>query len=263
MRPPFGWIAAAFVLAAASSDSPPRAASAAAPRRQSPIDIRTAGLVVEGERALPPIEFRYAHHARLDVENTGSPSDLATVEATVAAGDGELRLDGRAYRLVQFHWHTPSEHEVNGERFPMELHLVHVAEDGSKLVTAVFVRAGAEHAELPALFRALPRGRGEHATVADLDLAALLPEGRWSARYTGSLTTPPYTEGVRWLVLAPPIELSPEEIAAFGALFPEGNARGVQALNGRTVVTDDAHFARDEGVAAVPAGVGRVRKDVP
>jgi carbonic anhydrase len=263
MRALFGWLAAALVLGSARAEPALPAARDVARPQQSPIDIRTAGLVVEDGRALPFPEFHYTRHARLDVENTGSPSDVATVEAVVAAGDGELRLGDRAYRLVQFHWHAPSEHEVNGERFPMELHLVHAGADGSKLVTAVFVRAGAENADLAPLFGDLPKGRGEHTALPDLDLAALLPHGRWSARYTGSLTTPPYTEGVHWLVLAPPIELSPAQIAAFGALFPEGNSRGVQALNGRTVITDDAHFARDEGVAAAPQDVGRTRKNRP
>lgn len=63
-----------------------------------------------------------------------------------------------------------------------------------------------------------------------------------------SLATPPFTEGVHWIVLAPPIDVSPAQMAEFGALFPEGNAREVQALNGRSVATHDRHFVRDEGI---------------
>ena len=99
------------------------------------------------------------------------------------------------------------------------------------------------------MFSRLPTQSGGHASVADVDIAKLIPEhAEKSARYTGSLTTPPFTEGVHWIVLAPPIEVSPNQMAEFGALFPEGNAREVQPLNGRTVATHDRHFVRDEGV---------------
>lgn len=172
------------------------------------------------------------------------------MRGNVAAGDGEIRVGDRVYRLVQFHFHTPAEHEVDEQRFPMEMHLVHKAADSSTLVVGVFLRAGVANATLAPMFSQLPKKSGAHAKVAQVDLKALIPRHEESARYTGSLTTAPYTEGVRWIVIAPPIDLSKEQIAAFAALFPEGNSRHVQPVNGRHVSTDDSHFERDEGVAA-------------
>ena len=230
---------------APSSDVTPTAA------QQSPIDIRGDNLRVVKAQEVPPLTFRYAKHATVDLENTGSPNEESTVRANVALGDGELRVGNVVYRLAQFHWHTPAEHEVDEQRFPMEMHLVHNGDDGSTLVIGVFLRAGSANATLTPIFNRLPVQSGGHASVGNVDIAALIPQhGEKSARYTGSLTTPPFTEGVHWVVIAPPIEVSQAQIAEFKALFPEGNAREVQALNGRTAATHDRHFERDEGVTA-------------
>jgi carbonic anhydrase len=172
------------------------------------------------------------------------------VRENVTSGDGEVRVGDRVYRLVQFHWHTPAEHGVDEQRFPMEMHLVHKAADSSTLVIGVFLRAGGANATLAPIFSRLPKSSGAHVQVQQVNLGALMSPHEESARYTGSLTTPPFTEGARWIVIAPPIDVSREQIAAFSALFPEGNARAVQAINGRRVATDDSHFERDEGVPA-------------
>ena len=239
---------AADALRVGGSREPEAVASTIA--RQSPIDIRGDDLQIVTKQAVPPLTFHYGTHATVDLENTGSPNEEATVRANVAAGNGEVRVGDRAYRLVQFHWHTPAEHEVDEQRFPMEMHLVHAAADGSTLVVAVFLRAGAANATLAPMFSQLPKQSGAHAKVTQVNLSALIPRHEESARYTGSLTTPPFTEGVRWVVIAPPIDVSQEQIAAFAALFPEGNSRHVQPVNGRRVATDDSHFERDEGVPA-------------
>jgi carbonic anhydrase len=248
MRSPRGWLAAALLIgfacappAAAAAQTPAHHPSAtAAGAQQSPIDIRGDDLQVAGLHHLPPLEFHYATHARLDVENTGSPGEEATVRANVAPGAGTLRVGDRVYELVQFHWHIPAEHRMNGELYPMEMHLVHRAADSTTLVTCVFIRAGAADSNLAAVFEHFPRRSGDHVGVADFDIAALVRHDHESVRYTGSLTTPPYTEGVRWIVLTTPIELSPAEIAAFGALFPDGDSRPVQPLNARTLEADEA-----------------------
>jgi len=216
--------------------------------QQSPIDIRGDDLQVVKQQAVPPLTFHYSTHATVDLENTGSPNEEATVRANVVAGDGEIRVGDRVYRLVQFHFHSPAEHEVDEQRFPMEMHLVHKAADSSTLVIGVFLRAGAANATLAPMFSQLPKQSGGHVNVSQVNLKALIPPHEASARYTGSLTTAPYTEGVRWVVIAPPIDLSKDQIAAFAAIFPEGNSRHVQPVNGRHVATDDSHFERDEGV---------------
>ncbi len=264
MRTPIDWLAVTLLigligppriapnvvdsLRVAGSREPETVQTAIA--QQSPIDIRGDDLQVVKTQAVPPLTFHYGTHATVDLENTGSPNEEATVRANVAAGDGEVRVGDRVYRLVQFHWHTPAEHEVDEQRLAMEMHLVHKAADSSTLVIGVFLRAGAANATLAPMFSQLPKSSGAHAKVTQVNLSALIPPHEESARYTGSLTTPPFTEGVRWVVIAPPVDVSREQIAAFAALFPEGNSRHVQPINGRRVTTDDSHFERDEGVPA-------------
>jgi carbonic anhydrase len=220
----------------------------AAVSQQSPIDIEGSDLQIVKKRDVAPLTFQYATNATVDLENTGSPGEESTVRANVTPGDAVLHVGDTDYRLVQFHWHIPAEHEVDGVRYPMEMHLVHNGADGSTLVVGVFLRAGAANAILAPMFSQLPPQSGGHASVSGINIAALIPRHDESARYTGSLTTPPFTEGVHWIVLVPPIELSHSEIAEFGALFPEGNAREVQPLNGRTVFTDDHNFEHDAGL---------------
>jgi carbonic anhydrase len=203
---------------------------------QTPIDIRNEDLTfVEN---LPPLGFSYSTKVSLDVINTGSPGEFATVRAVVPEGGGDLTVAGVTYKLLQFHWHAPSEHELNGQKFPMEMHLVHQATDGTYSVVGVFIKSGKENKELRKIFADLPTQPNEQRAVSHFNLTKLLPHGLESFRYMGSLTTPDFKEGVRWVVLAEPIEMSPEQIAAFTALFPEGNSREVQPLNGRTILTD-------------------------
>lgn len=203
---------------------------------QTPIDIRDEDLTFVED--LAPLGFSYGTKVTLDVHNNGSPDEHATVKAEVPEGAGKLIIADVSYGLLQFHWHAPSEHERNGQKFPMEMHLVHQAGDGTLSVVGVFVVAGKEHKELKKLFAELPQQEGEHREVKQFNLTRLLPEGLESFRYQGSLTTPEFDEGVRWVVLAEPIEMSAEQIAAFQALFPGGNSRELQPLNGRTILTD-------------------------
>jgi carbonic anhydrase len=161
---------------------------------QSPIDIRAEELTFVEH--LPPLRVRYGPRITLDVVNTGSPDEFATVRADVLAGDGMLRISGTTYKLLQFHWHTPGEHEREGEQFPMEMHLVHQAANGALLVMGVWIVPGDEHEELQKIFAHLPEEEGEHRTVRHFNLRTVLPEHRASFRYLGSLTTPPFTEGV-------------------------------------------------------------------
>ena len=123
----------------------------------------------------------------------------------------------------------------------MEMHLVHQREDAGGaeglLVVGVWMEVDERHSELDKIFADLPE-EGHAALVKDVKLRRLLPEDRESFRYRGSLTTPPFTEGVQWVVLEQPLEVSGEQVAAFMKLFPEGNSREVQPVNGRTVLTD-------------------------
>jgi carbonic anhydrase len=203
---------------------------------QSPIDILATDLVVDD--SLPFLHFTYGDDVTLDVVNTGSPDEFASIRANVPAGAGRLRVAGVTYHLLQFHWHTPSEHLLEGRGFPLEMHLVHQADDGSLLVVAIFISQGAKNAALDKVFSYLPATAGGSTTVRGFDLDKLLPGDRESFRYTGSLTTPPFTEPVQFVVLAEASTMSRHQLQAFQDLFPEGNSREPQPLNGRTVLTD-------------------------
>ena len=210
---------------------------------QTPIDIRYEDLTFVPN--LPALGFSYETGSPLSVVNNGSPDEFATIRAellpgntsrlTVAGANGDVD-----YKLLQFHFHAPSEHELNGQKFPLEMHLVHRADNGTGpiSVVGVFVKAGKENKELGKIFADLPAQPDERRAVARFNLTKLLPHGLESYRYRGSLTTPNFDEGVRWVVLAETIEMSEAQIEAFKQLFPEGNSREVQPLNGRTIFTD-------------------------
>jgi carbonic anhydrase len=191
---------------------------------QSPIDLGA------GAGTPPSLEVEYGTSA-LELTNNGH-----SVEAAVE-GDNTVSLDGTPYTLDQFHFHAPSEHTIEGEVLPLELHFVNLGEDGSPAVLGVLVREGEENPAWTAFTDALGQtvDEGDTAKVGETDLAALLPADpagseRWS--YPGSLTTPPCSEGVAWTVFAAPIEMSAEQIAAFTAAY-DGNARPVQPLGDR------------------------------
>lgn len=204
---------------------------------QSPIDILSTSVTrVDGR--LPRLRFEYAARTDLLVVNTGAPEEEATIRADVRAGDGTLRIGDDRYTLLQFHFHTPSEHTVNGEYFPLEMHLVHRKDDGSLAVVGILVRHGAHNRSLGAIFDDLPEEEHDERDVHRFNLNRLVPHPGHTYRYSGSLTTPPFTEGVRWLVVTDPIEMSVEQIRNFTTLFPEGNSRLPQPLDGRSVWTD-------------------------
>lgn len=202
---------------------------------QSPIDIHTADAI---QARLPQLEFRYRRSTPLEVINTGSPDENATVRAVVPSGAGRLRVGGVTSKLLQFHWHAPAEHLINGHQYPMEMHLVHQAQNGALSVVGIFIKQGKANKELAKIFRRLPQNNSDSTSIRAFDLTRLLPRSHRSFRYFGSLTTPPFTEGVRWAVLAQPLSFSEDQIEAFQALFPEGNAREVEPLNNRVVLTD-------------------------
>jgi carbonic anhydrase len=141
-----------------------------------------------------------------------------------------LRIGQERYKLVQFHFHTPSEHRLHGEQFPMELHFVHRNALGELAVVGVFLREGAANPLIQQIWDAVSSEAG-----GQIDPEDLLPQNREYYRYAGSLTTPPCTEGVRWHVLTEPVELSAAQVDEFRAIFPL-NARPIQPLNGRPVL---------------------------
>jgi carbonic anhydrase len=221
---------------AARLASPTGRAPASMRPRQSPIDLRERAITFVDR--MPRIGFGYPQRTDVTLVNTGSPDEFATVRAEVPAGAAHIRLRRVRWELVQFHWHTPSEHEIEGRDTPLEMHFVHSRDDGAILVLAVFMERGSKNRALEPMFRELPDQPDETREVSGVRLRDLLPEGRESFRYSGSLTTPPFTEPVRFIVFAESTSLSRGQIAAFQELFEEGNSRETQPLNGRTVRSD-------------------------
>lgn len=194
---------------------------------QSPIDITGAQTL-----NLTDIEFSYSPSA-LNIFNNGH-----TIQ--VGYDDGStITYNELVYTLKQFHFHTPSEHTIDGESFPMEIHFVHQSDTGALAVVGVMLREGeADNAAYAPIFENLPAEKGDpQPTDIAIDANSLLPAGRLFTTYGGSLTTPPCSQGVRWLVLSEPVELSAAQIEAFHAIF-ELNARPVQPLNTRDLLED-------------------------
>jgi len=203
--------------------------SACAGHNQSPIDL-TGSEMKEG---LGELMVQYADSLSFSAVNNGH-----TVQVNIAE-DGSLAIEGRTYKLKQFHFHTSSEHTVDGKKFPMEIHLVHVDDSSNIAVIGILFTEGAENPFLASFINALP-ATAETDTVADFNftLASLFPKDKTYFRYSGSLTTPPCSEGVVWTVLKTPVTASKEQIEKMASMMPKENARPVQKLNERTVYSN-------------------------
>ncbi len=151
-----------------------------------------------------------------------------------------ITLDGETYELLQFHFHTPSEHTRAGQHAPLEMHLVHRSAAGRLAVVGVWLTPGAENAAYAPVFSNLPDTPGDPSPVAGATVNAeeLLPENRANYRYNGSLTTPPCSEGVLWVMMEDAVELSQAQIDAFRAVIHE-NSRPVQPLNARSFLVGE------------------------
>ncbi len=201
----------------------PEFATCSGGKRQSPIDIRD-GIKV----ALDPVQFDY-QLATFRVIDNGH-----TVQVNVAPGSG-LEVMGQRYELQQFHFHRPSEERIDGRQFDMVVHLVHKSLEGRLAVVAVLLERGAVQPLLQQVWANLPLERGDEVRArGTLDLNQLLPTERGYFTYMGSLTTPPCSEGVLWLVLKQPVQVSPDQIAIFARLYPM-NARPIQSASGRLI----------------------------
>ncbi|WP_254772581.1 carbonic anhydrase family protein [Nitrosospira multiformis] len=216
---------------------------------QSPIDFRSDSTYFG---RLPALNFNLSSDTSLDVINNGSPDPEKTaVRGNVNPGAGSLTLSGHDWELAQFHFHTPSEHLLNGVASPMEMHLVFSDSNDNLLVVGRWVQAfqdpDAFNSDLDPIFSQIPQNTSETLHIDHFNLNTLIPSNLESFRYSGSLTTPDFDEGVSWVMLSQPLFMSSEQINAFSSLFPEGDAREVQALNGRIVLTDVPGF-----VTAVP-----------
>jgi carbonic anhydrase len=204
-------------------------------RAQSPIDIVAPTAATDGiamKLNLLPGTLRIAHHEHVaDGINNGH-----TIQINYEGAD-TLTIGTDMYKLAQYHFHSESEHTVKGRHYPMEMHLVHKSDSGKLAVIGVFIEEGAHNAAFDPIWNHLPRQKGQetHYPAVNVDVDKLLPTNRESYRYDGSLTTPPCSEGVRWIVMTTPIQLSAEQIKAFTSIVRDNN-RPTQPLNGRKIL---------------------------
>lgn len=194
--------------------------------RQSPIDIRE-GIGVDLEKIA--FDYRASSFSVLDNGHT--------IQVNVAPGNS-LTVMSRRYELVQFHFHRPSEERVNGKQFDMVAHLVHKDAQGRLAVVAVLLERGPDNRPQPLMqtvWANLPLEKGEALPgQGQIDLTQLLPADRGYYTYMGSLTTPPCSEGVLWMVMRQPMAMTAQQIGIFAKLYPM-NARPLQAGSGRLI----------------------------
>ncbi|HEY0857245.1 MAG TPA: carbonic anhydrase family protein, partial [Albitalea sp.] len=202
----------------------PEFAKCSSGQRQSPIDLRD-GIQVQ----LEPIRFDYQPASRFGVIDNGH-----TVQVNVAPGNF-IETMGRRFHLRQFHFHRPSEERIDGRQSDMAAHLVHQDAEGRLAIVAVLLERGGAQPVVQAVWNNLPLEKGEEqAAQVGIDLNQLLPAERGYFTYMGSLTTPPCSEGVLWMVMKQPVPISADQLSIFARLYPM-NARPVQPAAGRMV----------------------------
>ena len=194
-------------------------------KNQSPINL-TGFLKAE----LAPLKPHYVAGGN-EILNNGH-----TIQVNFAPGSN-IVVDGTEFELKQFHLHAPSENQINGKTFPLENHLVHADKSGNLTVLAIMYEEGAENAGLAQFWSQSPAKAGDKAALSTpVNAASLLPAKLDYYRFNGSLTTPPCSEGVRWLVLKHPVTASKAQIETFTRLMGGSNNRPVQPVNARPVL---------------------------
>lgn len=196
---------------------------------QSPINIEFSQ--IKTDKKLENLQIQY-EPTPFTLVNNGH-----TVHANPTSESNTILVKGYEYKLAQFHFHTPSEHRFNGQNFDMELHLVHKDANRKIAVLGVMIQEGKENEKLASIWDVLPKEEtAEDISVKErVDLQGILPQDQTSFHYNGSLTTPPCTEEVKWVIFEQPIEMSKKQIQAFRQIFPD-NHRPVQPLNDRELV---------------------------
>jgi len=207
-------------------------------KKQTPIDI------VNPQKAFLPPLLPFYLDKPLIIENNGHAIEVP-YEAEPGQKPSRLVVGLDIYNLVQFHFHAPSEHVVNGQPAAMELHLVHRDVLGNLAVVGILMKIGQNPNRFVDLIMGkAPEEEGAVPINVSINASALLPKSLNYYTYSGSLTTPPCTEGVRWFVLKEPVHVSAVAVAKLHDLiakfpayegFPDNN-RPVRPLNGRTIL---------------------------
>ncbi|WP_224094068.1 carbonic anhydrase [Nostoc sp. MS1] len=195
-------------------------------KNQSPINITTSV-----DANLPSIKFNYKTLST-EILNKGQ-----TVQVNVESGSS-IVVDGVTYALKQYHFHTPSENHIAGKSFPLEAHFVHADAKGNLAVIAVMFAEGKANSQLAELWQKMPMKAGENSVLkGDVkNLHSLLPQNQEYYRFNGSLTTPPCSEGVKWMVMKEPLTVSKEQVEKFSLAVNGTNNRPVQPQNARIII---------------------------
>lgn len=196
---------------------------------QSPINIVNA---VDVE--LPAISFDYKVGSQTFVHNGHAVQVNYAPGSTLTVDDSSAGLKS-SYELKQFHFHSPSEHQVNGRNLLAEIHLVHASADGKLAVVALLVEEGEQNVVITNLWNQLPTVKGTSNDVPGINVGDLLPADHSHYVYSGSLTTPPCSEGVHWIVMKEPVTMSIEQVRQLKEGIGFANNRPVQPLYGRTI----------------------------
>lgn len=196
---------------------------------QSPINI--IDINAETDSDLKPIEFYYSSNVKIhDVLNNGH-----TIQYDFDKGD-YISIDDEKYELMQIHFHEASEHTINGLRYPLEMHMVHVGADNKIAVIAIMAIEGNSSEPFNFLEKYLPVKNGETKKIdAKFNLNLNLPLVRDYYTYKGSLTTPPCTQNVSWYIFKTPITISIEQVKQLQELMPSNNYRNEQPINNRII----------------------------
>nr|VFK30848.1 MAG: carbonic anhydrase [Candidatus Kentron sp. MB]VFK34379.1 MAG: carbonic anhydrase [Candidatus Kentron sp. MB]VFK76484.1 MAG: carbonic anhydrase [Candidatus Kentron sp. MB] len=194
-------------------------------KTQSPIDIKG-----QTKTGAPSLDMQYHPVPSINVLNNGH-----TIKGSFGGEKNRLLVDGKPYKLLQLHFHTPSEHQIGGKLASMELHLVHQNADKELAVIGIMIEEGKENKAIKGIWEKMPKKVAKETESHEtFNVASLLPKDKTFFYYMGSLTTPPCSEGVRWFVMKTPIHFSEEQIRKFHRIIGVSN-RPLQPLNGRTI----------------------------
>lgn len=197
--------------------------------RQSPINLDTNAADLVSRK---PWTFHYGFNVTFPDQSAKVRNSGHSVEADFSKNNNRLDVNGQSYRLMQAHFHAPSEHTIDGKHMAAEVHMVHVSTTGDIAVVALLVQEGPPNQTLGKMFTPIPEG--DEKRQVRVQPNHIFPLKRGAYVYSGSLTTPPCTENVTWIVLKTPVSMSKDQIESFHGVFGDNN-RPTQPLSGRVV----------------------------
>jgi len=195
-------------------------------KSQSPIDI-----IASSDIDLPSLDLNYKTKSANVIDNGH------TVQVNIEKGS-TFTIDKDIYELKQFHFHTPSENNINHKSFPLEAHFVHATADGKLAVVAImFEEAKSSNAVISKIWSKFPLKEGEKTelTLSTEEINALMPSDKDYYKFTGSLTTPPCSEEVKWHVIKKPLTISKVQVKQFFDIYGHSNNRPIQETNKRSI----------------------------